>query len=101
MPTVDKAEVRPYPTDDVVVVCKMRFALSAAVDAVAAEVDVVGETHGDGWWWTSRSFLCGSKAIAGLVGFQGAAFELEEVLNSPYGRELLIKRASVSQGWKK
>ncbi len=35
-----------HPTDYVLVVCDMSFAALAAVNLVAAQIDVVGKTHG-------------------------------------------------------
>ena len=47
---------RAHPTDDVLVVCEMRFALSAAVDLVAREICIVRQPH-DGLSFALSSVL--------------------------------------------
>ena len=53
--------VEAHPTDDLVVIGKMRLALLAAIDPLRVEVDVVGEAHLD----VSRGW---ALAMPGLLG---------------------------------
>lgn len=41
-----------YPTDDILIVGEVSPAILAAVDLVAGEIDVVGQTHGGGTSWS-------------------------------------------------
>jgi hypothetical protein len=47
-----------YPADDVVVVGKMCFAISTAINAFRVEVDIVGETHFLKMYWVEEALIC-------------------------------------------
>jgi hypothetical protein len=55
-----------HATDDVFVVGEMGFAVLAAIDLIAREIDVIGQTHGVDALWPSPEGSCETTRSASL-----------------------------------